>query len=192
MFEAAPNCEPRMAVSMRAGDRAQLTRLARKEDGFTYLFMLLAMTLLALATQGVMTYVSQQAQREQEADLIRIGETYRHAIAAYYESSPGKTKHWPRQLQDLLEDRRHVSTKRHLRYLYPDPVTHEEWGLLYAEDGGIAGVHSKSDKPTIKTRGTPPTPPTTTPQRYADWHFVYQPENSSIQATYGLQPPPSR
>lgn len=177
---------------MRAGNRTHLMRLARKQHGFTYLIMLLAMTLLALAMQGVMTYASQQAQREQEADLIRIGEAYRRAIAAYYESSPGKTKQWPRQLQDLLEDRRHVSTKRHLRYLYPDPVTHEEWGLLYAGDGGIAGVHSKSDKPTIKTLSTPATPSPSSSQRYVDWHFVYQPENSSAQATYGLQPPPSR
>jgi type II secretory pathway pseudopilin PulG len=173
---------------MLAGNQTILVRQTRSQYGFTYLILLLAMTLLALATQGVMTYASQQAQRVQEADLIHIGETYQRAIAAYYESSPGKTKQWPRQLQDLLEDRRHVSTKRHLRSLYSDPVTRAEWGLLYAADGGISGVHSKSDKPTISTRGIPTKASPRSSQRYSDWHFVYQPENAPLQATYGSQP----
>ena len=177
---------------MPAGNQIIMARQTHSQHGFTYLILLLAMTLLALATQGVMTYASQQTQREQEADLIRIGETYQRAIAAYYESSPGKTKQWPRQLQDLLEDRRHVSTKRHLRSLYPDPVTRSEWGLLYAADGGIAGVHSKSDKPAISTRGIPATASPRSSPRYSDWHFVYQPETANPQTTYGLQPPPLR
>lgn len=178
---------------MPAGSQSLTRALPALQAGFTYLILLLAMTLLALATQSVMSYASQQTQREQEADLIRIGETYQHAIAAYYESSPGRTKQWPRQLQDLLEDRRHVSIKRHLRSLYPDPVNRgEAWGLLYAADGGIAGVYSKSDKQPISTRGVPSAAGMHSAQRYSDWHFVYLPENTDKPVTYGLQPPASR
>jgi len=150
---------------------------SRAQRGFTLLAVLAAMFMLALATQGVMTYVSQQAQREREADLLRIGQAYVQAIGAYYESSPGNNKRWPRVLEDLIEDKRFVGIKRHLREIYSDPVGRSSgWGLILSPDGGISGIHSLSDMRPLRSAaieaGTLTLPPAT---RYADWQFVYQP-----------------
>lgn len=149
----------------------------QQQQGFTFLAVLAALFILALGTQGVMTYVSQQAQRERELDLLRIGQAYAEAIGAYYESSPGRIKQWPRNLEDLLEDRRVVTIKRHIRELYPDPITRApDWGLVIAADGGISGVHSRSEATPLRTVaievGAMTLPPAA---RYADWQFVYTP-----------------
>jgi hypothetical protein len=54
----------------------------------------------------------------------------------------------PARLEDLLQDPRYPSTRRHLRKLYADPITGQaSWGLVQASDGsGIIGVHSLSDE----------------------------------------------
>jgi type II secretory pathway pseudopilin PulG len=150
---------------------------AQRQRGFTYIAVLVAMLMLSLATQGVMTYVSHQAQREREADLLRIGQTYAKAIGAYYQATPGSVKRWPAELEDLLEDRRLVAVVRHMREVYPDPIARTaRWDLIRAPDGGIAGVRSISTQAPIRMGEVVldgmTLPPAT---RYADWDFVYVP-----------------
>jgi len=42
--------------------------------------------------------------------------------------------------------------RRHLRRLYPDPITNSaERGLVKAPDGGVMGVYSLSEQPVLKT-----------------------------------------
>lgn len=163
---------------MRVGSAALagVQPLARQQ-GFTYIAVLVAMLMLSLATQGVMTYVSQQAQREREAELLRIGQTFVQAIGAYYEASPGRVKRWPVALEDLLEDRRLVTVRRYLRDIHPDPITRsKDWGIIVAADGGIAGVYSRSDAAPIRTAAIDLGELTLNPaRRYYDWKFVYQP-----------------
>lgn len=174
---------------MQAGStlHPHLPRLPRQK-GFTFIAVLAAMMILALGTQGVMTYVSQQAQREREAELLRTGDAYVKAIGAYYEATPGSVKQWPRKLEDLLEDRRLVVTRRHLRETYPDPITRSSnWGIVAAPGGGIAGVYSPSTATPIRTGsielGSLTLPPV---RRYADWLFVYAPP-AQPPATSGAQ-----
>lgn len=159
------------------------TRPVRTEGGFTFIALLVAMLLLSLATQGVMTSVSQQAQRERESDLLRIGQTYAQAIGAYYEGSPGVVKQWPTSLEDLLEDTRLVTINRHLREIYPDPITRSaNWGLIRNQDGGITGVHSQSEGKPIRAGRVDLGSVVLRPaSRYVDWQFVYQPLVSPLK-----------
>ena len=163
---------------------------ARFQLGFTYLAVLLAMLILALATQGVMTFVSQQAQREREADLLRIGQTIAKAIGTYYESTPGMVKRWPQNLEDLLDDRRQVSIQRHLREVYPDPITRlPNWGLVMAAEGGIKGVYSISTDASIRMGAVElDTMTLDATTHYSSWQFVYQPSAAQPQAPL----PPAR
>jgi type II secretory pathway pseudopilin PulG len=149
----------------------------KQQHGFTMAAVLAAMLIVALSAQGVMTYVSQQAQRERELDLLRIGQAYAQAIGTFYESSPGNLKRWPRSLDDLVEDKRFVGVKRHLREIYADPITRlPDWGMVMSEDGGIAGVYSKADAKPIRSAPIE-LDAITLPaaSRYADWQFVYRP-----------------
>jgi type II secretory pathway pseudopilin PulG len=150
--------------------------------GFTLIAVLAAMFLLALATQQVMNVVSQQAQREREAELLRIGAAYVRAIGVYYETSPGTVKRWPRALEELTDDKRFVNIRRYLREAYADPVTRSrDWGLIQAPDGGIAGVFSLSDAQPIRSGamdlGVVVLPAAS---RYADWQFEYVPRSGAV------------
>jgi type II secretory pathway pseudopilin PulG len=147
------------------------------QTGFTLVAVLAAMFLLALATQQVMQVVSQQAQREREADLLRIGTAYAQAIGTYYESSPGTVKEWPTSLQDLVNDRRFVTLRRHLREVYADPITRSvQWGTVPALGGGIAGVYSLSEAKPIRSGGIDVQDlGLPAASRYSDWKFIYTP-----------------
>lgn len=124
-----------------------------------------------------MTYVSQQAQRERETDLLRVGQAYARAIGAYYESTPGSVKRWPQSLEDLVEDKRQVTIQRHLREIYPDPVTRSRtWGQVIANGGGIQGVYSQSAEAPIRVGPVQlDTLMLPAASRYAQWLFVYEP-----------------
>jgi type II secretory pathway pseudopilin PulG len=146
----------------------------RQCAGFTYLTALFVIAILAggLALAGEVWQTS--AVREKEAELLAVGNEYRKAIERYYLSG---TRQYPRNLSDLIQDPRQPGTVRYLRRLYPDPITgKDEWGLVKAPDGGIAGVHSLSEAQPLKTgkfrvRDSGLEGAT----RYADWKFVYAP-----------------
>lgn len=129
------------------------------------------MLLLALAVQTVMTVVSQQAQREREMELARTGNALAQAIASYYRASPGSVKNWPQTLNDLVDDRRYVDVRHHIRELYADPITRStEWGTVRAPDGGIAGVFSLSADAPVREMA-----------RYSDWKFMFSPESAPLE-----------
>lgn len=170
---------------MRSGERTPMTAgTPRSEQGFTLVAVLAAMLLLALAAQQVMFVVSQQAQREREAELLRVGGEIIRAIGIYHERSPGTVKDWPPSLQALTDDRRFVSLQRPLRRVYPDPITRsDDWGIVSAPGGGIAGVYSKSEMAPIRTAGAELTElGLGAAQRYSDWKFVYTPQAAAESA----------
>ncbi len=156
---------------MQAGEHL---RHPRRPCGFTLLAVLAALTVLALASERVMWFASEQALREREAELLRVGSAYAQAIAAYHAATPGHARQWPPTLDALTEDRRFVQVRRHLRERYADPVARSvDWGLLRAPDGGIVGVYSRSDQAPLRgsaiaQRGIRLAAAT----RYADWKFV--------------------
>lgn len=133
--------------------RSDITYIGQR--GFTMLAVLAAMFLSALAANAVVQSVSQQDMREREAQLMQVGVLYRQAIKDYYEMSPGAEKQWPKTLEDLTYDVRFVDVRRHLREVYPDPITRsEDWGLITIDIGGrsgISGIFSKSTNEPLNT-----------------------------------------
>ena len=162
---------------MRIGNFCASASFGKHQHGFTITAVLVAMLIVALSAQSVMTFASQQSQRERELDLLRVGQAYADAIGTFYESSPGNLKRWPRSFEDLIEDKRIVGLKRHLREIYADPITRlPNWGIVMSEDGGITGVYSVSESKPIRSApvdlGAITLPAA---GRYADWQFVYRP-----------------
>lgn len=130
---------------MRRGDRFK-----QGEQGFTFIAVLAAMLLLALASQGVMTVLSAQAHRTREAESTRAIDIYARALKSYYDASPGTNKQYPEALEDLLLDKRQVTVRRHLRKLYADPLQpaalQNAWGLMRDPKGRIKAVYSTATK----------------------------------------------
>ena len=145
-----------------------------RQRGFTYLTALFLVAMMAggLALAGEVWHTS--AMREKEADLLHIGNEYRKAIERYYLSGP---RQYPKNLADLVKDPRQPGTVRHLRRLYPDPITgKDEWGLVKSADGGIAGVYSTSEAAPLKTGGFAVRDASFEGKtKYADWQFVFAP-----------------
>jgi type II secretory pathway pseudopilin PulG len=125
--------------------------------GFTYVGVLIAVAVVGVALAGVGQLWSVQAQRERERELLFIGEQYRVAFATYVAATPPGKARYPRTLDELVEDRRHIVIRRHLRQVYPDPFTNAvDWEAVRAPDGGIAAVHSRHDGPPMKIGNFPP------------------------------------
>lgn len=169
-----------MASPMRSGSA---------QRGFTYLAMLLAVAVIGVAFAAAGEVWSTAAQREKEQELLFVGDQYRRAIARYHRNSPDQrtSAAFPKALQDLLEDKRRGDTKRHLRKLYPDPMTGKaEWGLvtIKASDGErIMGVYSLSGATPFKTSGFLDRDRTFEgANHFSDWKFLYQPQPAATQS----------
>lgn len=114
-------------------------------------------------------------QREKEIELLRIGDEYRRAIGAYYENSPGGVKTYPRNLEDLLLDKRFPFVRRYLRKIYADPMTGKrDWGLVRGSADGITGVYSLfSGIPLKQANFARDDAAFSGKQAYSDWKFAY-------------------
>jgi len=146
-------------------------------SGFTYIGLLFAIAILGFAMAAVGTVWSAAAKRDREQQLMWTGGQFRRAIASYYTNGPPGVREFPRDLADLLEDRRGPIVRRHLRRLYPDPVTGIfDWQVLRLPDASIIGVASSSTQAPLKRAGFPDADSTfENASCYCDWRFVYLP-----------------
>ena len=160
------------------------TRIHRSDAGFTYIGLLIAVALVGVMLVAVATVWHQALQRENERQLLFVGNQFRLAIASYYENSPGLAKQFPKKLEDLIEDKRTPFVRRYLRKIYYDPVTlSTDWGLVKSADQGIIGVYSKSDiEPLKKTNFSKIFVMFEDKKHYSDWQFVYAPGMIAVVA----------
>lgn len=149
----------------------------RPAPGVVLLVLLLTLMLGAIGAMAAVDVYATARQRELEAELLFVGEQYRQAIRRYYFGAPpGQARTLPPSLQDLLEDRRYPQPVRHLRRLYPDPLTPDgEWALV-KQDNRIAGVHSVSRAQPLKQKGFAAAQAAFEGRSsYAEWVFRFQP-----------------
>jgi len=133
--------------------------MIQSQRGFVYLWAMFAVTVAGLVLAGTGQTWQVKAQRENELELLFIGEEFREAIMSYYNggqggasggttggassgtsgaasggtqaATSGGTGKYPDSLEQLLEDKRSGVTIRHLRKIYLDPMTKtDDWGLV--------------------------------------------------------------
>lgn len=161
-----------MTGMSRAGRRNRPTIGA--QAGFTYLGVLAVIVIMGIMGQAAVTLQSHRKRVDQEAELAFRGQAYVAAIHSYYEAGD-PVMHYPRNLDDLLYDRRFLH-KRHIRRLYDDPIVGGDWVLVRAADGGIAGVVSSSAARPIQRANFPKgLEAFEGAGSYADWMFEYVP-----------------
>jgi type II secretory pathway pseudopilin PulG len=113
----------------------------KRQQGFTYLGLLLAVALIGLGLSVASEVWTSVARRQKLEQLEFVGQQFVQAIGSYYESTPGLGKKYPQSLQDLVEDRRNAFIRRHLRRIYLNPFTAEaDWELVGSPDGGVRGI----------------------------------------------------
>jgi type II secretory pathway pseudopilin PulG len=156
---------------------ARIRPWRRPPEGVVLLALLIALALGGFAVMAAVDVWSVARQRNQEQDLLFAGNQYRQAIQRYFAAAPrGTPRVLPESFEDLLEDKRFPVPVRHLRRLYPDPMTGSpEWGVLMAGTR-ISGVYSLSEKPPIKHDGFAPAYQQFSGlSSYRDWLFAISP-----------------
>ena len=147
------------------------------QRGFTYLVLLFMVAIMGAVLAATAMVWHTLAQRDKERELLFAGDAFRQAIGLYYERTPGAAKQYPKQLSDLLEDKRQVSLTRYLRKIYIDPLTaSKKWGVVPGPGGTIMGVYSLSRETPIKTgKFDKAVEEFAGKGSYLDWLFVYLP-----------------
>lgn len=154
------------------------------EAGFTYFALLFFLAVSGLAMAAAGNLWSLESRRTREQQLLWVGAQYRQAIGSYYLYGPGGARVMPPDLESLLEDRRTGTLRRHLRRLYPDPMTGKtDWNLLLDADGGVRGVSSSSAGTPVKRRGFALADADfEDAETYGDWAFVASAETLGVGA----------
>ena len=133
-------------------------RNGRPQRGFTYVGLLIAVAVIAAGSATVLGARANLQLRDNEAELLAIGREFRQALQAYAEATPVGQPTAPKELAELLRDPRYPGVRRHLRRIYPDPLTgRNDWGIERSPDGRISGIHSLSPTPTLRHTGRRPT-----------------------------------
>lgn len=163
---------------MRGGPEKNI--IVDRSGGFTYAGVLFLIVLLGMALATAGTLWSTTSRREREAQLLWTGEQYVSAIESYYRGGPAGVRQYPKSLEDLLADHRGRVFRRHLRKLYPDPVTgRADWQLERLADGSIIGLRSASLERPLKQVGFGSHQAMfENAECYCDWVFAYSPRNT--------------
>lgn len=137
-------------VWMGAGGR-MAARRANSQRGVTYLLLLFAITIIGATLAVAGTAWSTAAQRGAEAELLFRGEAIKRAIVSYARVTPDGSPRLPATLAELLEDKRNLVPRHHLRQLYTDPFTGRADWVAVLEAGRIRGVHSRATRPALRS-----------------------------------------
>lgn len=168
-----------------------------KDRGFTYVGLLIAIAMAGALLAAVGTFWSTDSKRDREKELLFAGDQFRLAIGAYYNETPaGQPAKFPAKLDDLLNDKRWPTTRRHLRKIFVDPMTGtRDWVLVRAADQTIIGVHSASEDAPLKRANFPEDYKRfETAASYRDWQFVWkqaQPRPAAGGTAPNLEQPPA-
>lgn len=160
------------------GQCSQLNRCqpsAVASFGFAYLWLLFTIAAIGLSLSLAAELYATSTQRDKEKELLAIGRQFRQAIGRYYETQgQGNRTEYPPSLDDLLQDPRSLTPRRHLRKTFVDPMTGmAEWGL-FKVDARVAGVYSLSEKIPIKQGGFEADDAAfISKQKYSEWVFTY-------------------
>ncbi len=165
--------------------------IPRREAGFTYIGLLIAVVVLGIALSAVGMVWHTQAQIEREKELMFIGHQFKAAIGAYYNSNVAGGRQYPQQLSDLLVDNRAPEPRHYLRRLYADPMTGaQDWAVVRTKGLGIMGVASSSNGIPLKHVGfSTEEIGFTDAICYCQWQFVYLPRINRRRANVGTPLP---
>ena len=149
----------------------------RRQQGFTYLGLIILVTIIGLAAVAALQVGALQQRRQAEQNLLLIGREFYDALISYANATPAGQSAAPSRLEDLLLDPRFPSIRRHLRRIVVDPMTGKaEWGVQIggvSGGQGIVGIYSLSEEKPIKIDNfDPPFVQFKGKNSYRDWVFT--------------------
>lgn len=136
---------------------SQLPRRINRAGGFTYLSLIILLSIISLITVSALKLGSVLQRSRAEQELLDIGAAFSDALKSYADATPEGQAPQPPSLKELLRDPRLPGTRRHLRKIFVDPITGKaEWGIVYLGDKtGVLAVYSLSDARPVKVGNFP-------------------------------------
>ncbi len=131
--------------------------MRRRSGGFTYVGVIVLVAIIGLVAATTIKLGSLLQRRSAELELLYVGDQFAAALRSFADTAqPGQRKS-PVTLEELLRDPRVAGVRRHLRKIYPDPMTGKlDWGIVRGLDKvSIVGVYSLSDATPIKQANFP-------------------------------------
>jgi hypothetical protein len=178
-------CSGRCRGRHHAGRRHLAAR--PRARGWALLTALLAALLVGLAGMTAQVSARVEREREREDELLRAGAAIARALASYRASPLAPVQELPKELAELVEDRRGPRVLRHLRTVPLDPATARRDWIVVREAGRVVGVRSSSTRPPLRKVGFPPEYAAFEKARtLGDWTFT------AAAAAAAGPPPPGR
>jgi type II secretory pathway pseudopilin PulG len=163
-----------MSGRIKSAASGQRPEQKSSAGGFTYLAVMFTLVLIGLSITGAVQQWKTVMKREKEAELLFRGDQIRKAIASYRQT-PG-ISNYPQKLEDLVKAPNTSATKRFLRKVYKDPMTHGDWALVKVGDR-IKGVYSKSEEEPLKQANFPDEYKYFEGKtKYSEWVFEFTPQ----------------
>jgi type II secretory pathway pseudopilin PulG len=127
-------------------------RSLRSNAGFTYVGLIVLVTIIGLVGAATLKVDALLRRAAAEQELLETGAAFSAALKSYADATPRGQPTYPPSLQELLKDPRFPGIRRHLRKIFPDPVTgRAEWGIVYAAgQSGVLAVYSLSQAQPLK------------------------------------------
>ena len=145
------NCNSGRRPRVSSPRRTDVALAPDRLRGYALLAALILLVLVSLAVVVAVEGAGTAARRERETQLLFVGDQFRAAIASYRAIAPKGTPFaYPAKLDDLLEDKRFQAPVRHLRRVYPDPMTGQADWEIETLQGRIVGIHSRSTAAPLK------------------------------------------
>jgi type II secretory pathway pseudopilin PulG len=147
----------------------------RRHHGFTYLSVIILVAIIGLVSAATLKMGAVIQRSKAEEQLLDIGAAFSDALQSYADATPAGMPPQPPSLKELLKDPRSTNVRRHLRQIYPDPMTGKaEWGIVYLGDKvGVLAVYSLSDAKPVKIGNFPqPFVGMEGKQKISEWRFA--------------------
>lgn len=174
-----------MAFRIRNGERAAAR--PRGSRGFSLPIVMIMTAVASYSASRLEVSAQYRGHRDREEELLFRGAAYVRAIKSFYtsETAPGK-KRLPGSLDELVKDPR-AQNRRHLRALYPDPMTGREFKVQKRPEGIVAVASSSEAAPLQQVDFAEDLGLTEGARHYNEWIFEAKLGTPSKQG--GLTPP---
>lgn len=116
------------------------------QAGFTYVWVLLAIAITSAVLAAAIELESRRAMGQRKAEYEWVIEQYRAAVASYRQAHPSSGVATLHSLEQLIQDDRTWPIRRHLRTIYPNPLTgRTDWVIRTDAAGEPIDVEPQAD-----------------------------------------------
>jgi hypothetical protein len=168
-----------MAFCIRNGER--MAGQPRGSRGFSLPIVMIMTVVASYSASRLEVSAQYRAHREREEELLFRGAAYVKAIKSFYAAeTDAAKKRLPGSLDELVKDPR-AQNRRHLRVLYKDPMTGQDFKVLRRPEGIVAVASTSGAAPLRRVEFADDLTLTEGAKSYREWVFEAKVETAAAR-----------